>query len=70
MFFTLEKMKFLTHWEFCTYCRIFGLREDPEYFYRLADVLHKQTTREMKSTSSIILHSAITFSDEQGAKFT
>ena len=28
-----------THWKFCAYHRIFGIRKGPEYLYRLFDVL-------------------------------
>ena len=38
------------------YCGIFGIRKDPEYLYRLPNVLLKQKTREKRSTSSLSLH--------------
>ena len=48
MCFPLGKKKFQTHWKFCTYHKIFDLRQGPEYSYRLFDVLPKHTTCEMK----------------------
>ena len=38
------------------YCGIFGIRKNPEYLYRLPNVLLKQKTREKRSTSSLSLH--------------
>ena len=41
------------------FSRIFGLRKNPEYLYRLFDVFPKQTTFEMETPSSTSLHSTI-----------
>ena len=45
----LGKIEFWTHWEFCAYHRIFGIRKGHEYYYQLFDVLPKQATCEMKA---------------------
>ena len=44
-----EKSEFYTHWQFCAYFRIFGIRRGPEYLYQLFDVLPKQTTCEIST---------------------
>ena len=47
--FSLGKIEFWTHWEFCAYHRIFGIRKGHDYLYQLFNVLPKQTTFEMKA---------------------
>ena len=46
--FSVGKMEFWIHWEFCAYRRIFGIKKVPEYLYQLFNVLPNQTTCEMK----------------------
>ena len=38
--FSIGKNVILNTWEFCEYCRIFGIRKGPEYLYQFYDVLH------------------------------
>ena len=44
--FSIRKMEFWTHYEFCTYDRTFGLGKGPEWKYGLFVVLPKQKTCE------------------------
>ena len=53
--FPLEKNEFWAHCEF----RIFGLKKDPEYLYPLFDIFSKQTTCELKTSTSTSLHSTM-----------
>ena len=46
--FPLEKNEFWAHCEF----RIFGLKKDTEYLYPLFDIFSKQTTCELKTSTS------------------
>ena len=65
--FLLGKMEVWIHSKFCIYFRIFGLRKNPEYLYRLFDVLRMHNVK-LNHYNSKSLHSAI-FNVEQGAKF-
>ena len=70
IYFPLGKIEFRTHWEFCAYSRIFGIRKSPEYLYQLLDVLPKPTTCEIKALQVYKLACIQQrFHDEQGAKF-
>ena len=57
--FSNGKNQVLTHWEFCVLHRSFGLRKSPGYLYQLFDVLPKQTTCEIKTSSSTSLYSTM-----------
>ena len=47
--FSTGKNQILTHREFCTYHRIFGIRKGHDCLHQVFNVLPKQTTFEMKA---------------------